>query len=117
MRLTEDEIYRSSTQYRLWSFTPEALASLRSNTNKTAAERVKANVQRIRESRLKEGDGTGNSNGAPTASEKEVDCLTLDEEQKIVNYYCGALVALGNVFKQPIQVVVRTAHIRVNLNS
>lgn len=106
MRLTEDEIYRSSTQFRLWSFTPEALASLRKNTNETAAERVKANVRRIRDSRLKEGNGTSNGNSTPTASEKEVDCLTVDEEQKIVSYYCRVLVTLGNVFKHPIQVIV-----------
>ncbi|KAI4252090.1 MAG: hypothetical protein L6R42_008114, partial [Xanthoria sp. 1 TBL-2021] len=82
--MTEDDIYRRSTQYRLWSFTPETLASLRATTNATAADSVRAafsNLQSSSEQHVKDhtgGDGTG----------IEVDCLTIDEEQKIVSFYC-----------------------------
>ncbi|KAL8936652.1 MAG: hypothetical protein Q9211_004085 [Gyalolechia sp. 1 TL-2023] len=77
--MTEDEIYRTSTQYRLWSFTPETLASLRATTNTTAAGCVRDAFRNL-ELNPKEG-GKIEDNG-------EVDCLTIEEEQKIVGYYC-----------------------------
>lgn len=38
---TEDEIYRSSSQYRLWSFSPEKLATLRRQTHQLALDRAR----------------------------------------------------------------------------
>jgi len=40
--LTEDDVYRASTQYRLWSYTPEALSSLRAKTNTVAAATIQS---------------------------------------------------------------------------
>jgi cyclin H len=117
MRLTEDEIYRASSQFRLWSFTPEQLAAQRAETNKAAAIRVRAAVQRQRAQRAKEGElgnvtgsesdinGSGVENGNGTGPEKEVDCLTVAEEQKLVNTFCERAIDLGNFFKFPIEVV------------
>lgn len=118
MQITEDEIYRSSSQFRLWSFTPDQLAAQRAETNKVAATRVKAAVQRQRAQRAKEGErssvtgseseinGSGVENGNGTVPEKEVDCLTVAEEQKLVNTFCERAIDLGNFFKFPIEVVV-----------
>ena len=39
--LNEDDLYRTSTQYRLWSFSPESLATLRLKTHELALERAK----------------------------------------------------------------------------
>ncbi|KAL8771424.1 MAG: hypothetical protein Q9209_003092 [Squamulea sp. 1 TL-2023] len=78
--MTEDDIYRTSTQYRLWSFTPEALASLRATTNATAADGVKAAFRTLK---LDSEDRYGEN-----ASGAEVDCLSIEEEQKIISYYC-----------------------------
>ena len=75
--LTEDDIYRSSTQYRLWSFTTDSLTSLRATTNATATEGVRAAIQNLRSQK---------TDGQPEAV--EVDCLTVDEEQRLVEYYC-----------------------------
>ncbi|KAF2086910.1 cyclin-like protein [Saccharata proteae CBS 121410] len=72
MHLSEDEIYRTSTQFRAWSFTPEKLRSIRENTNKLAAERVSQSIARHK----------------PDAG--PVDCLTPEEEQVIVVRYCLA---------------------------
>lgn len=38
--LNEDTIYRASSQFRLWSFTPETLSSLRQTANSTACDHV-----------------------------------------------------------------------------
>lgn len=82
--MTEDELYRTSTQYRLWSFTPETLASLRATTNAAAADGVRDAFRSLNLD-TKEGDGNKINE---VAAEKEVDCLTIEEEQKIVGYYC-----------------------------
>ncbi|KAL8992887.1 MAG: hypothetical protein Q9169_006761 [Polycauliona sp. 2 TL-2023] len=82
--MTEDEIYRTSTQYRLWSFTPETLASLRATTNVTASNSVRAAAPG-QQSEVQNEDTNGTSDAAP---EVEVDCLTSEEEQKIISFYC-----------------------------
>lgn len=42
---TEDERYRSSSQFRLWSFTPAHLSSLRDENNKLARTAITARLQ------------------------------------------------------------------------
>ncbi|KAF2841496.1 cyclin-like protein [Patellaria atrata CBS 101060] len=88
--MTEDEIFKISTQYRLWTFTPKALESLRGNTNSTAAERVRAAFNRIHE------DGDPQS----------IECLTVAEEQKLVLHFCiQCLESNKQVMKLPFNVV------------
>lgn len=73
MALTEDAIYRTSTQYRLWSYTPESLASLRQTTNKLAVDRVLAAIAR--------------ANGQTT-----IETLSPAEELKILTHYTRQLI-------------------------
>jgi cyclin H len=80
--LTEDDLYRTSTQYRLWSFTRESLSSLRSTTNESAADGVRA---ALRSQKASEQSSKQDSNVSPP---QEVDCLSVDEEQKLVGFYC-----------------------------
>ncbi|KAL8923688.1 MAG: hypothetical protein Q9208_004440 [Pyrenodesmia sp. 3 TL-2023] len=82
--MTEDDIYRTSTQYRMWSFTPETLASLRATTNAAAAAGVKNAHQNLK-SENGQLNISGNGGGEARV---DVDCLTVEEEQKIVGYYC-----------------------------
>lgn len=93
--LTEDDIYRTSTQYRLWSFTLESLASLRAATNSLATESVKA---AIRNSQI--------GNEADNAAEKEIDCLTIEEEQKLVGFYCVKAMQVADFCEFPTNVKV-----------
>lgn len=43
--VTEDERYRTSSQYRLWSFTPSHLSSLRAENNELATKAITARLQ------------------------------------------------------------------------
>jgi cyclin H len=126
--MTEDDLYRASTQYRLWSFTPEKLASLRANTNAVAADHVKAAIKRRREAHSQfssrdvsatpsaatsdaENNGTSNGAGGPVRIpkiDKEVECLTAEEEKKLIDYYCSNCLqmGLGAPLKLPIYVMV-----------
>ncbi len=99
--MSEDDIYRASTQYRLWSFTPETLASLRASTNAVATDRVRAAIKRVREKQ----DGSA-SNGSSTEKEKEIECLTVEEEQKLVGFYCVRAMGLADFCSFPTNVKV-----------
>ncbi|KAI9885023.1 MAG: hypothetical protein M1823_003191 [Watsoniomyces obsoletus] len=116
--MTEDDIYRSSTQYRLWSFTPETLASLRASTNAIATDRVRAAIKRVRErqSGIDNGDAsTDHKNGQDgssaadktnngTQNEPEIECLTVEEEQKLVGFYCVKAMGLADFCSFPTNV-------------
>jgi len=119
----EDDVYRTTTQYRLWSFTPVSLASLRANTNTLAAERVRVAIKRARVTRsskapsengsapTSEAEGSGGvRNGLDRASEdKEIDCLTVEEEQKIVGHYINVTFTVAKNMDVPIQITVCAA--------
>lgn len=100
--MTEDDIYRTSTQYRLWSFTPETLASLRATTNAAAAAGVKDAYQNLR-SDNDQLDISGNGGGEARV---DVDCLTVEEEQKIVGYYCLQTLDFVDFCEYPTNVKV-----------
>ena len=92
--MTEDDIYRSSTQYRQWSYTPNSLASLRATTNALAADRVKDAIQRLR---LEKGQAN---------AQEDVDCLTVEEEQKLVEFYCIKAMDFADFLDFPTNVKV-----------
>jgi cyclin H len=115
--MLEDEIYRSSTQFRIWSFSKDGLAKLRSDTNATACERLQAAQQRAREApRSSTPSTTGNSTPNPTsdnetkweaALERDVDCLTPEEELTFVRYFCEQALELGDKYKPALPTMVR----------
>jgi cyclin H len=96
--MSEDERYRTSTQYKLWSYTPQSLTTLRSATNGVAAEKVKAAIQRAREAEPGNGDVS------------DVECLTVEEELKLVAFYCRQLLQLGDHLQVPTEVKVSSLY-------
>ena len=103
MELSEDEIYRSSTQYRFWSYTLESLASLRSTTNGIASAHVKDAIARHHAKAQSTESGLAGS----TVPVIEVDCLTVDEELKLVLFYCSMTLELADFCELPTHVKVR----------
>lgn len=98
--MIEDDIYRTSTQYRYWSYTPQALAALRANTNAVASDRVRAAIRRTKlENEIE--------NGTPAAEEFSIDCLTVEEELKIVKWGCTKIVEMGAAMEPPIPFEIR----------
>jgi cyclin H len=116
MRVTEDDLYRSTTQFKHWSFTAQQLAEQRLKTNIQASERVKANVARQRAQRAQQSDNDGTNSGIengsgantpnPVISGREVDCLTADEEMKIVDDFCERAIKLGTHCGFPFDAIV-----------
>jgi cyclin H len=115
--MIEDDIYRSSTQFRLWSFTRESLSALRVNTNALASERIRAVQRRAREAHSSSTPSTvGTSTPNPSDAEgkadvlsEDVECLTLEEELDFVRYYCEQTLALGEKYKPVLPTVVRVS--------
>jgi len=107
--ITEDEMYRASTQYRLWNFTPERLAALRQKTNTMAREHVKAALKRKRKSRKNpEGASVAENDQKSSEEELDIDYLTVDEEQTLIDFFCINLITLAKHtnFQLPTNVVV-----------
>lgn len=90
--MNEDVRYRASTQYRLWSFTVEALASQRAAANRIAVDRINA-------------ARSLNSNGSDKSTDN-VACLTPAEELKLLVFYSKQAIALGDHLKLPTDVRV-----------
>lgn len=110
--MTEDDIYRTSTQYRLWSFTPESLASLRATTNATAADGVRAAIRALdgakEEGKVAENGGSDGIPASQFGEAREVDCLTVEEEQKLVGFYCMKTIEFADFCEFPTNVKVFT---------
>ena len=106
-QMSEDDIYRTSTQYRIWSFTRESLASLRSTTNASAADGVRAAIQSQRAGQAT--SDTAHEYKRPDST-KEVDCLTVEEEQKLVGFYCVKAMQFADFCEFPTNVKVVQIH-------
>lgn len=103
----EDTIYTTSTQYRLFTYTPQQLSDLRHATNRAAAEKITASIKAARAA----GDRDDND-----ADEEEIDCPTAEEELKLVAYYCVKCMQLSDHFKFPSAVKVGLALLSLSLS-
>ncbi|KAE8153524.1 cyclin-like protein [Aspergillus avenaceus] len=113
--MIEDDIYRTSSQFRLWSFTEASLQSLRATTNATACERVRSDIRKSRDapqSASSSAAGTPAANPGSDVDSKagegsEDDCLTPAEEHQLVQYFCEQIIKLGEMYKPPLPTIVR----------
>ncbi|OLL26931.1 Cyclin CCL1 [Neolecta irregularis DAH-3] len=91
--MKEDDLYRQTSQFRLWSFTPTALQDLRRRTNSAAIEKIS---DLIRE------DGKETSG---------VDFLSWEEELELVNFYVKKMNDIAGVFKLPSSIKTENYYI------
>jgi len=99
--LTEDDIYRTSSQFRVWSFSPESLAARRTKTHEIAIERIER-----QRSKGTNGAVNGEQNGQQTG--ERLDYLTEHEELRLVQKYCDMIRATNDNLSWPANVKVRT---------
>ena len=92
-RLNEDDIYRTSTQYRLWSFSPEQLAARRKKTHNLAVEQARQYA-----GRTNEHPQNGTSNG------DSVEHLTEEEESRLIQRYCDLIRTTSDHLQWPSNV-------------
>lgn len=101
-QFSEDDVYRTSTQYRLWSFSPQSLTSLRTKTHDIA-------VERARQYAGKQAAQNGASDGSIDVEHKgfsanHAECLTEEEELQLVQKYCEQIRATSDHLKWAVNV-------------
>lgn len=79
---TEDERYRKSSQYRLWSFSPSSLQELREKTNSLAREQIAPRLP---------------VDPAP-------DFLTTEEEIRLVKFFTVELIRAAEFLDLPVEI-------------
>ena len=94
--LTEDDIYRTSSQFRVWSFSPEALAARRTQTHEIAIERIE---------RQRNKGALSDQNGQQGG--EKLNYLTEQEELRLVQKYCDMIRATNDNLSWPANVKVR----------
>lgn len=94
--MDEDEAYRASSQYRLWSFTAAQLEECRIETNRMGAEKVRAAF--ARKHAAQEED---TSSSEAKVDPESIDTLTVKEEQVIVQWGCSKLIELRSYLDPP----------------
>lgn len=104
---TGDDLYRRSTQYRVWSFTAEGLMAAREAVHARQTELAK---QRMAEAKT----AIAEAHEAPTTTADalnatEADPPTLEEEQRFLAYYGKSLLTTGDFFRMPTQVKATAA--------
>ncbi|GAB7322983.1 hypothetical protein MBLNU13_g05513t1 [Cladosporium sp. NU13] len=95
--LTEDDIYRTSSQFRIWSFSPESLAARRAKTHEIAIERIERQRNKGASDALG-GDQNGQQGG------ERLDYLTEHEELRLVQKYCDMIRATNDNLSWPANV-------------
>ncbi|CAM9014954.1 unnamed protein product [Wickerhamomyces anomalus] len=80
-RVTFDELYRRSTQYRKWSFTRDELQQRRKTINEKGSLKV--------DERLKE---------TPDVEPSQIEKVTVDEEQKLISFHSRRIIMLAKKF-------------------
>ncbi|CDK25029.1 unnamed protein product [Kuraishia capsulata CBS 1993] len=92
-RVSNDDLYRRSSQYRVWSFTSEELQRRRQDNNLNGTKVVKQRVD----------DLEATTPELQEVKESGVEPITVDEEAKIVAYYARKASDVAHFFKLPTQ--------------
>ncbi|CAK7241301.1 MAG: hypothetical protein STHCBS139747_002761 [Sporothrix thermara] len=107
---SEDAVYRESSQFRLWSFSPAQLDSLREQTNALAHASIE---ERRRESSSSSGGGDersgSGSDAAAVPSSSGIVYLTPAEEKMLLDFYTVELLRAAKFTEQPTDVQATAA--------
>lgn len=92
--VSDDELYRHTSQYRLWSMTKEALETRRRETHRLGAEKTRQAIH----SKAQELGVT------VTTEQIEGTILSYEEEQMLVLAYAAKVENIAQLFNMPSQV-------------
>lgn len=86
-QVTDDDLYRHTSQFRLWSFTKEQLRQKQQTVHDEAAERVSNQLKDL-----------------GIVEDEEISPLSLDEELKLIRFYASKVEDIAKLFHMPSQV-------------
>ncbi|GCF00906.1 hypothetical protein ZYGM_002409 [Zygosaccharomyces mellis] len=99
-RLTDDDLFRHSSQYRFWSFIPDQLKQKRIELN---AQAVASTEENLRKFMIENKDYLGDEE-LKTLEEKAVP-VNMDEEVKLVNFYAKKVQAIAQRLNLPTEII------------
>ena len=99
-RVTDDDLYRRSTQYRLWSFTIDSLREKRFSINKNAILKVTDSLNKY----IEDKQNCLSNIEIQTIRSKAVP-VTPDEELKLVGFYAKKVQMIAQHLNLPTEVV------------
>lgn len=99
-RVNDDDLFRHSSQYRLWSFTPEQLEQKRIYTNAQTVSAVEEMLLKFRDDNLTDMTEEEIKN----LQEKAVP-VTEEEELKLVDFYAKKVLGIAQHMNLPTEVI------------
>ncbi|CAI4053451.1 hypothetical protein N7582_005726 [Saccharomyces uvarum] len=97
-RISDDDLYRHSSQYRMWSYTREQLEEKRVDTNSRAVASIEEDLLKFRETHnlIEEEVKILEAKAIP---------LTMEEELSLVNFYAKKVQVIAQHLNLPTEVV------------
>ncbi|KAI8394583.1 Cyclin, N-terminal domain [Nakaseomyces glabratus] len=99
-RLTDDDLYRHSSQFRLWSFTPDKLLQKRTETNARAVVVIEEKLRAFKEKHKDEL-----TPDVAKVIDSKATPITTEEELKLVNFYAQKVQVIAQKMSLPTEVV------------
>lgn len=101
--ITRDDLYRRSSQYRMWSYTREGLDEQKFKVNEKGKSHALKEFAAALE-KIKQADETFSQFESELSAGKLADLLTADEEKRYLIFYSENIIKLANSFRMPTQV-------------
>ncbi|SCV01538.1 LANO_0F12288g1_1 [Lachancea nothofagi CBS 11611] len=98
VRITDDDLYRHSSQYRLWSFTPDSISQIREEINVRATAKVHQDLKVFLESHPElssEERGAIESKAIPVSTQ---------EELLLIGYFARMILSFAGKMNLPTEV-------------
>ncbi|KAK7676529.1 hypothetical protein QCA50_020498 [Cerrena zonata] len=103
-RVSTDDLYRRSSQYRMWSYTVESLKETKIQTNEGGRAQALKKYEEARSKAANENPELFEKQQNEFTADKMLALLTEEEEVKYLQYYCNSILVTGNFFNMPTQV-------------
>ncbi|KAG7664228.1 uncharacterized protein J8A68_002242 [[Candida] subhashii] len=111
-RITNDDLYRKSTQFTLWSYTHDELESAKRRANAHGQRKAKQNFDQAYQQAKKDHPEvftTADPDDDLLHPEKLQSILSFEEECTYLNFYSKNIIQTCNFFKMPTQVKLTAA--------
>ncbi|KAG5421824.1 hypothetical protein I9W82_000917 [Candida metapsilosis] len=106
--VSNDDLYRNSTQYGIWSFTQDELAKAKANANQSGVNAARERFQ-LAYSKAKSEHPEAFTKFPNEFNEDMISLLTLEEESTYLEFYIQNVTTTCNFFKMPTQVRLTAA--------
>ncbi|EDK43407.1 hypothetical protein LELG_01585 [Lodderomyces elongisporus NRRL YB-4239] len=108
-RISADDLYRRSTQFEMWSFTPDQLAHAKITANTKGQNLASAKFQEAYKLAKLQNPQVFQDNALELSEENLLNLLSPEEESTYLDFYIQNITTTCNFFKMPTQVKLTAA--------